>query len=207
MRSGSSTGLSSREGQREDFGALCELDRSPPLRRHPPSCPWITGPLVAHVCFRYPPSPPSQRVLVKRPCVWQVLDRLLRRKNAEKRLIVFCQHSDAVQLVVRHLEGTGVNFREISGQTNAMSDGEALSWFNQQGPSLRVLVLSQYCGRGINAPAADLVVFFDSVASRALYDQNVRSALRWGRQVDAQLKIILLLTPGTIEEGRFHKVW
>ena len=153
-----------------------------------------------------PLLPPSQCVLAKcRPC--QALDRLLRRNNAEKQIIVFCRHSEAVLLVAQHLADNGVSFREISGRTNATSDSESLSWFSRQTPGLQVLLLSQLCGRGISASTADLVVFFDGVASSAIYDQNVRRALRWGRPVDAQLKIILLLTPGTIEEGRFHKVW
>ncbi len=119
----------------------------------------------------------------------------------DSKIIVFVTYRDSVQMLVEYLNAAGITARRFVGQASRDSEKglsqkqqiEAIKQFREGEYS--VLVATSVGEEGLDIPATDLVVFYESVPS------EVRSIQRKGRTGrNSSGKIIVLITKGTADE-------
>lgn len=119
----------------------------------------------------------------------------------DSKIIVFVTYRDSVQMLVDYLNAAGISAKRFVGQASRDSEKglsqkqqiEAIRQFREG--EYAVLVATSVGEEGLDIPATDLVVFYESVPS------EVRSIQRKGRTGrNSSGKIIVLITKGTTDE-------
>ncbi|HJJ88166.1 MAG TPA: DEAD/DEAH box helicase, partial [Methanocorpusculum sp.] len=120
---------------------------------------------------------------------------------ADSKIIVFVTYRDSVQMLVDYLNDAGITARRFVGQASRDSEKglsqkqqiEAIRQFREGEYS--VLVATSVGEEGLDIPATDLVVFYESVPSEV---RSIQRKGRTGRNTSG--KVIVLITKGTADE-------
>ncbi|UNL86721.1 DEAD/DEAH box helicase [Priestia koreensis] len=129
------------------------------------------------------------------------LDQLLElTQNAienGKRLLIFSQFTSMLHIIQERLEGMGISFFYLDGQTPSKERVEMSERFNQ-GENDVFLISLKAGGTGLNLTGADTVVLYDLWWNPAIEEQAAGRAHRIGQKNVVQ--VIRLISKGTIEE-------
>ncbi|MDO5462691.1 MAG: SNF2-related protein, partial [bacterium] len=117
-------------------------------------------------------------------------------KAGGHRLLVFSQFTSMLKLIAGRLQGEGIQFCYLDGETK--NRVEICAQFNQT-PSITVFLISLKAGgTGLNLTGADMVVHFDPWWNPAAEEQATDRAHRIGQKKTVQA--IKLIAQDTIEE-------
>lgn len=130
--------------------------------------------------------------------------RIIREQMTEfpdSKVIVFVTYRDSVQMLVDYLNEAGISARRFVGQASRDSEKglsqkqqiEAIRQFREG--EYAVLVATSVGEEGLDIPATDLVVFYESVPSEV---RSIQRKGRTGRNTSG--KVIVLITKGTADE-------
>ena len=119
----------------------------------------------------------------------------------DSKIIVFVTYRDSVQMLVDYLNDAGITARRFVGQASRDTEKglsqkqqiEAIRQFREGEYS--VLVATSVGEEGLDIPATDLVVFYESVPSEV---RSIQRKGRTGRNTSG--KVIVLITKGTADE-------
>ena len=130
--------------------------------------------------------------------------RIIREQMTEfpdSKVIVFVTYRDSVQMLVDYLNDAGITARRFVGQASRDSEKglsqkqqiEAIRQFREG--EYAVLVATSVGEEGLDIPATDLVVFYESVPSEV---RSIQRKGRTGRNTSG--KVVVLITKGTADE-------
>ena len=124
----------------------------------------------------------------------EVLDELLENRH---KALVFSQFVDHLNIIRAHLDGKGIAYQYLDGQTPAPERKKRVEAF-QAGQGDVFLISLKAGGVGLNLTAADYVIHMDPWWNPAVEDQASDRAHRIGQQ--RPVTVYRLVTKGTIEE-------
>lgn len=124
----------------------------------------------------------------------EVLDELLDNRH---KALVFSQFVDHLSIIRAHLDGKGISYQYLDGQTPAAERKKRVEAF-QAGQGDVFLISLKAGGVGLNLTAADYVIHMDPWWNPAVEDQASDRAHRIGQQ--RPVTVYRLVTKGTIEE-------
>ncbi|MFM8331744.1 MAG: DEAD/DEAH box helicase [Candidatus Methylumidiphilus sp.] len=124
----------------------------------------------------------------------EVLDELL---DNHHKALVFSQFVDHLNIIRAHLDGKGISYQYLDGQTPAAERKKRVEAF-QSGQGDVFLISLKAGGVGLNLTAADYVIHMDPWWNPAVEDQASDRAHRIGQQ--RPVTVYRLVTKGTIEE-------
>ena len=124
----------------------------------------------------------------------EVLDELLENRH---KALVFSQFVDHLSIIREHLDGKGISYQYLDGQTPAPERKKRVEAF-QAGEGDVFLISLKAGGVGLNLTAADYVIHMDPWWNPAVEDQASDRAHRIGQQ--RPVTVYRLITKGTIEE-------
>ncbi|MTH54719.1 helicase SNF [Bacillus mangrovi] len=114
-----------------------------------------------------------------------------------RRVLIFSQFTQMLDLIGRELAQNGVPFFYLDGQTPLEERVELCSRFNA-GENSHFLISLKAGGTGLNLTGADTVIHYDSWWNPAVEEQAADRAHRMGQT--SQVQVIKLISRGTIEE-------
>jgi len=124
----------------------------------------------------------------------EVLEELLDNRH---KALVFSQFVDHLSIIRAHLDGKGISYQYLDGQTPAAERKKRVEAF-QEGVGDVFLISLKAGGVGLNLTAADYVIHMDPWWNPAVEDQASDRAHRIGQQ--RPVTVYRLVTKGTIEE-------
>lgn len=124
----------------------------------------------------------------------RTLDELLGNNH---KVLVFSQFVTHLKLLREYLDGAGISYQYLDGQTRANQRTERIAKF-QEGEGDVFLISLKAGGTGLNLTAADYVIHMDPWWNPAVEDQASDRAHRIGQT--RPVTIYRLVTKGTIEE-------
>ncbi|MDO3408900.1 DEAD/DEAH box helicase [Saccharibacillus sp. CPCC 101409] len=127
----------------------------------------------------------------------QLMETLEECRRAGRRVLVFSQFTQMLQLIGRELGVLGVPFFYLDGSTPARERPEMCERFNDGERDLFLISLKAG-GTGLNLTGADTVILYDLWWNPAVERQAEDRAYRMGQRRDVQ--VIRLVAAGTIEE-------
>ena len=136
--------------------------------------------------------------------LWEVLRD---PRLADEKLIVFTEHRDTAEFLVRRLEGLGFAGRvaQIHGGLPYQKRDRQVEFFRRSSPEggASYLVATDAAGEGINLQFCWLMVNYDIPWNPARLEQRMGRIHRYGQEHD--LVIIVNLVAGGTREGRVLK--
>ena len=136
--------------------------------------------------------------------LWEVLRD---PRFADEKLIVFTEHRDTAEFLVRRLEGLGFAGRvaQIHGGLPYQKRDRQVEFFRRSSPEggASYLVATDAAGEGINLQFCWLMVNYDIPWNPARLEQRMGRIHRYGQEHD--LVIIVNLVAGGTREGRVLK--
>lgn len=120
---------------------------------------------------------------------------------ANRRMLIFSQFTNMLELIARHLAEQGVSFFYLDGTTSPEEREEMAGRFNQ-GERDIFLISLKAGGTGLNLVGADTVLLYDLWWNPAVEEQAADRAYRIGQENTVQ--VIRLLAKGTIEEKMYQ---
>ncbi|MBW5448039.1 helicase SNF [Cohnella sp. CFH 77786] len=130
----------------------------------------------------------------------QLLEILEECRGSGKRVLVFSQFTEMLNLIRREMAGQGVPFFYLDGQTPSAERVELCSRFNE-GERELFLISLKAGGTGLNLTGADTVILYDLWWNPAVEQQAADRAHRFGQKNVVQ--VIRLVTHGTVEEKMY----
>lgn len=124
----------------------------------------------------------------------RTLDELL---GGNHKVLVFSQFVTHLKILREYLDGAGISYQYLDGQTRANQRTERIAKF-QDGEGDVFLISLKAGGTGLNLTAADYVIHMDPWWNPAVEDQASDRAHRIGQT--RPVTIYRLVTKGTIEE-------
>lgn len=120
---------------------------------------------------------------------------------ANRRILIFSQFTNMLELIARHLAEQGLSFFYLDGTTPPKEREEMAGRFNQ-GERDIFLISLKAGGTGLNLIGADTVILYDLWWNPAVEEQAADRAYRIGQENTVQ--VIKLLAKGTIEEKMYQ---
>ncbi|HZG14782.1 MAG TPA: DEAD/DEAH box helicase [Candidatus Bathyarchaeia archaeon] len=130
----------------------------------------------------------------------QLLELLAECRNAGRRVLVYSQFTQMLDLIGRELGYQGIPYFYLDGQTPARERVELCNRFNDGERDLFLLSLKAG-GTGLNLTGADTVILYDLWWNPAVEQQAADRAHRIGQK--NVVHVIRLVTQGTVEEKMF----
>jgi len=130
----------------------------------------------------------------------QLLELLAECRNADRRVLVYSQFTQMLDLIGRELGYQGIPYFYLDGQTPARERVELCNRFNDGERDLFLLSLKAG-GTGLNLTGADTVILYDLWWNPAVEQQAADRAHRIGQK--NVVHVIRLVTQGTVEEKMF----
>ncbi len=128
----------------------------------------------------------------------QLFEELISSSISEgHRILVFSQFTSMLSIIRERLDGMGVSYFYLDGQTHAEERVELVNRFNK-GERDVFLISLKAGGTGLNLVGADTVIHYDPWWNPAVMDQATDRAHRIGQK--SRVQVIKLATKGTIEE-------
>ena len=128
---------------------------------------------------------------------WDLFNELLgQAMDSGQKVVVFSQYVGMINIMERHLEGSGIGFVSLTGSSRNRK--EIISRFNTD-PECRVILASLKAGgTGIDLISGSTVIHYDRWWNAAREDQATDRAYRIGQKKVVQ--VFKLTTIGTLEE-------
>ncbi|WP_134685046.1 DEAD/DEAH box helicase [Brevibacillus migulae] len=130
----------------------------------------------------------------------QLLELLAECRNVGRRVLVYSQFTQMLDLIGRELGYQGIPYFYLDGQTPARERVELCNRFNEGERDLFLLSLKAG-GTGLNLTGADTVILYDLWWNPAVEQQAADRAHRIGQK--KVVHVIRLVTQGTVEEKMF----
>jgi superfamily II DNA or RNA helicase len=127
----------------------------------------------------------------------QFLEIIENALENNRRLLVFSQFTSMLQLIRKELDGLGMDYFYLDGQTPSKDRVEMADQFNQ-GQKELFLISLKAGGTGLNLTGADTVILYDLWWNPAVEEQAAGRAHRMGQKNSVQ--VMRLIARGTIEE-------
>ncbi len=124
-------------------------------------------------------------------------ERLQELRAAGRRVLVFSQFTDVLDLAQRALQGAGITFLRMDGSTPAAQRNKAVTAF-QRGRADAFLISLKAGGAGLNLTAADYVILLDPWWNPAVESQAAGRSHRMGQRQPVTL--CRFVVRGTVEE-------
>ncbi|WP_246246665.1 DEAD/DEAH box helicase [Paenibacillus lemnae] len=131
----------------------------------------------------------------------QLLEMIDDCRNAGRRMLVFSQFTEMLNLIGRELGTRGIPFFYLDGATPAADRVELCSKFNEGQRDL-FLISMKAGGTGLNLTGADTVVLYDLWWNPAVERQAEDRAHRMGQKKVVQ--VIRLISRGTMEDKMYE---
>ncbi|WP_373230730.1 SNF2 helicase associated domain-containing protein [Cohnella sp.] len=131
----------------------------------------------------------------------QLMEIIEECRSAGKRLLVFSQFTQMLDLIGRELGYQGVPYFYLDGKTPAYERVELCNRFNDGERDLFLISLKAG-GTGLNLTGADTVILYDLWWNPAVEQQAADRAHRFGQKNVVQ--VIRLVTQGTVEEKMYE---
>lgn len=131
----------------------------------------------------------------------QLLDIIEECQSAGKRLLVFSQFTQMLDLIGRELGYQGLPYFYLDGKTPAFERVELCNRFNE-GERDVFLISLKAGGTGLNLTGADTVILYDLWWNPAVEQQAADRAHRFGQKNIVQ--VIRLVTQGTVEDKMYE---
>src|SRR5690606_4424835 len=127
----------------------------------------------------------------------QLMEIVESSRMAGRRVLVFSQFTQMLQLIGNRLTRDGRPYFYLDGQTQPQDRVEMCSRFNE-GEGDLFLISLKAGGTGLNLTGADTVILYDLWWNPAVEQQAASRAHRMGQQHTVQ--VIRMVAKGTIEE-------
>jgi ATP-dependent helicase STH1/SNF2 len=125
-------------------------------------------------------------------------------RAAGHRVLIFCQMTRLMEILGEFLAWEGHRFLRLDGSTDTATRGEMIEIFNSPASPYDVFLLSTRAGGlGLNLPAADTVIIFDSDWNPQADRQAQDRAHRIGQT--REVRVLRLVCEGTVEEDILAK--
>ncbi|WP_019908885.1 DEAD/DEAH box helicase [Paenibacillus sp. HW567] len=131
----------------------------------------------------------------------QLLEIIEECRSSGKRMLVFSQFTEMLDLISRELGLQGVPHFYLDGQTPASQRVELCSRFNEGERDL-ILISLKAGGTGLNLTGADTVILYDLWWNPAVEQQAADRAHRIGQKKVVQ--VIRLVAQGTVEDKMYE---
>ena len=131
----------------------------------------------------------------------QLMELIEESRSAGKRILLFSQFTEMLQIIGRELGLQGIPFFYLDGQTPGQERVELCERFNE-GERELFLISLKAGGTGLNLTGADTVILYDLWWNPAVEDQASSRAHRMGQKNVVQ--VIRLVTQGTVEDKMYE---
>ncbi|EKX51227.1 hypothetical protein GUITHDRAFT_66145, partial [Guillardia theta CCMP2712] len=143
--------------------------------------------------------------LVRSSGKFELLYRMLPKlRSTGHRVLVFCQMTRLMDILGDFLKACGHRYLRLDGSTDSQRRGELIEIFNSPESPYAIFILSTRAGGlGLNLPAADTVIIFDSDWNPQMDMQAQDRAHRIGQT--REVRVLRLTCANTLEEDILEK--
>lgn len=127
-----------------------------------------------------------------------ILVNRLDLKNSKRKVIIFSEWINMLNLIGDQLKAIGLDFVMLTGKVPVKKRGELIRVFEDE-DTCRVFLSTESGGAGLNLQAADILINFELPWNPAKKNQRIGRIDRLGQTAN-KLTIINLITKNTIEE-------
>ena len=127
----------------------------------------------------------------------QLLEVVQEALGAGHRILLFSQFTSMLELIGEALDGLGIGYLELTGETDKETRMELVQQFNAGDPDVFLISLKAG-GTGLNLTGADVVIHYDPWWNVSAQNQATDRAYRIGQTKGVQ--VIRLIAADTVEE-------
>lgn len=128
---------------------------------------------------------------------------LLEWKKESRKVLIFTQMMDSMDIIKKFLEGQGYKYLTMSGKTTLSTRASHISQFNTDNETFVFLLTTRVGGLGLNLVGASRIIIYDPDWNPSTDSQAKERAWRYGQTTDVET--YRFITMDTIEEKIYDK--